>query len=132
MSTGQSPDFKSKSIRQRYLSLLTARSETLKTSRAVTRHALHNVGLYDECKYLFCAGDAAYVSDSHPRQQCGSLEFLRMVKEVKPCLSYEIMSERSDAYIVSFIYLGTEFFAVVNREDLEKEGMMKDGVPSQP
>lgn len=130
MSTGQSPDFKS--IRQRYLSLLTARSETLKTSRAVTRSTLRSEGLYDECKYLFCAGDAAYVSDSHPRQQCGSLEFLRIVKEVKPCLSYEIMGEPYDAYIVSFMHCGTEFFAVVNREDLQKEGMMKDGVPSQP
>lgn len=132
MSTGQSQDFKSKSIRQRYLSLLTARSETLKTSRAVTRHALHSEGLYDECKYLFCTGDAAYVSDPHPRQQCGSLEFLRMVKEVKPCLSYEIMGEPYDAYIVSFMYRGTEFFAVVTRKELQKEGMMKDDVPSQP
>ena len=130
MSTGQSPDFKS--IRQRYISLLTTRSETLKASQVVTRHALHSVGLYDECKYLFCAGDSAYVSDPHPKQQCGSLEFLRMVKEIKPCLSYEIMSEHSDDYIVSFIYLGTKFFAVVNREELQKEGMMKDGVPSQP
>lgn len=132
MSTGQSLDFKSKSIRQRYLSLLTTRSETLKASRAVTRHTLHSEGLYDECKYLFCAGDAAYVSDPHPKQQCGSLEFLRMVKEVKPCLSYEIMGEPYDAYIVSFMYCGTEFFAVVNRKELQKEGMMKDDVPSQP
>ena len=130
MSTGQSPDFKS--IRQRYLSLLTTRSETLKASRAATRHTMHSEELYDECKYLFCAGDAAYVSDPYSRQQCGSLEFLRIVKEVKPYLSYEKMSEHSDAYIVSFMHCGTEFFAVVNREDLQKEGMMKDGVPSQP
>lgn len=130
MSTGQSQDFKS--IRQRYISILTARSETLKTSRAVTKQALHSEGLYDECKYLFCAGDSAYVGDPYPRQQCGSLGFLRMVKEVKPCLSYEIMSERSDDYIVSFMYCGTEFFAVISREELQKEGMMKDGAPSQP
>lgn len=129
MSTGQSQDFKS--IRQRYISLLTARSETLKTSREVTRHALHSEELYDECKYLFCAGDASYLDDPYPKQQCGSLEFLRMVKEVKPYLSYEIMSGPYD-YIVSFMYLGTKFFAVVNREELQKEGMMKDGVPSQP
>lgn len=132
MSTGQSPDFKSKSIRQRYISLLTTRSETLKASRAATRHTMHSEGLYDECKYLFCAGDAAYVCDPYPRQQCNSFDFLRIVKEIKPCLSYEIMSERSDDYIVSFMYRGTEFFAVVNREELQKEGMMKDGVPSQP
>lgn len=130
MSTGQSPDFKS--IRQRYISLLTARSETLKTSRAVTKQTLHSEGLYDECKYLFCAGDAAYISDPYPRQQCASFEFLRMVKEVKPCLSYEVMSEHSDDYIVSFMYRGTKFFAVVNIKELQKEGMMKDGVPSQP
>lgn len=130
MSTGQSPDFKS--IRKRYLSLLTARSETLKTARAVTKQALHSEGLDDECKYLFCAGDAAYVSDSHPRQQCASFEFLRMVKEVKPCLSYEILSGYSDSYIVSFMHRGTEFFAVIKREELQKEGMMKDDVPSQP
>ena len=129
MSTGQSQDFKS--IRQRYISLLTTRSETLKASRAATRHTMHSEGLYDECKYLFCAGDAAYVGDPYPRQQCGSLEFLRMVKEVKPYLSYEIMGGPYD-YIVSFMYCGTEFFAVVNREELQKEGMMKDGVPSQP
>lgn len=130
MSTGQSQDFKS--IRQRYISLLTTRSETLKASRAATRHTLHSEGLYDECKYLFCGGDAAYVPDPYPKQQCGSFEFLCMVKEIKPCLSYEIMSERSDDYIVSFMYSGTEFFAVINREELKKEGMMKDGVPSQP
>lgn len=130
MSTGQSPDFKS--IRQRYLSLLTTRSETLKASRAATRHTMHSEGLYDECEYFFCAGDAAYVSDPHPRQQCNSFYFLRIVKEVKPCLSYEIMGEPYDAYIVSFMHCGTEFFAVVNREELQKEGMMKDGVPSQP
>lgn len=124
MSTGQSPDFKS--IRQRYLSLLTTRSETLKASRTATRHTMHSEGLYDECKYLFCAGDAAYVGDPYPKQQCNSFDFLRMVKEVKPCLSYEIMSERSDDYIVSFMRCGTEFFAVVNRKDLQKEGMMKD------
>lgn len=132
MSTGQSPDFKSKSIRQRYISLLTTRSETLKASRAATRHTMHNEGLYDECKYLFCAGDTAYVDDPYPKQPCCSLKFLRMVKEVKPCLSYEIMGEPYDAYIVSFMYRGTKFFAVVNREELQKEGMMKDGVPSQP
>ena len=130
MSTGQSQDFKS--IRQRYISRLTTRSETLKASRAATRHTMHSEGLYDECKYLFCAGDAAYVGDPYPRQQCNSFDFLRMVKEVKPCLSYEILSERSDDYIVSFMYCGTEFFAVVNRKELQKEGMMKDGVPSQP
>jgi hypothetical protein len=93
---------------------------------------MHSEGLYDECKYLFCAGDAAYVGDPYPKQQCNSFDFLRIVKEVKPCLSYEIMSERSDDYIVSFMYCGTEFFAVVNRKELQKEGMMKDGVPSQP
>lgn len=130
MSTGQSPDFKS--IRQRYISLLTARSETLKASQADTRHALHSEGLYDECKFLFCAGDSAYVFDPYPKQQCGSLEFLRIVKEIKPCLSYKIMSEHSDNYIASFMYCGTEFFAVVSRKELQKEGMMKDGVPSQP
>ena len=128
MNTSQ--DFKS--IRKRYLSLLTARSETLKTSRAVTKQALHSEGLYDECKYLFCAGDAAYVGDPYPKQQCNSFDFLRMIKAVKPCLSYEIMSEHSDDYIVSFMYRGTEFFAVVNRKELQKEGMMKYGAPSQP
>lgn len=127
---GQSQDFKS--IRQRYISLLTTRSETLKASRAATRHTLHSEGLYNVCKYLFCAGDAAYVDDPYPKQQCGSFEFLCMVKEIKPCLSYEIMSEHSDTYIVSFMYCGTEFFAVVSRAELKKEGMMTDGVPSQP
>ena len=130
MSTGQSPDFKS--IRQRYLSLLTTRSETLKASRAATRHTMHSEELYDECKYLFCAGDDAYVGDPYPRQQCGATAFLRMVKEIKPCLSYEIMREHSDTYIARFMYCGTEFYAVVNRKELQKEGMMKDGVPSQP
>lgn len=77
-------------------------------------------------------GDAAFVDDPYPKQQCGSFEFLCMVKEIKPCLSYEIMSEHSDNYIVSFMYCGTEFYAVVNQEELKKEGMMKDGVPSQP
>jgi hypothetical protein len=128
--SGQSQDFKS--IRQRYISLLTTRSETLKASRAATRHTLHSEGLYNVCKYLFCAGDAAYVDDPYPKQQCGSFEFLCMVKEIKPCLSYEIMSEHSNNYIVSFMYCGTEFYAVVSREELKKEGMMKDGVPSQP
>lgn len=128
--SGQSQDFKS--IRQRYISLLTTRSETLKASRAATRHTLHSEGLYNVCKCLFCAGDAAYVDDPYPKQQCNSIGFLCVVKEIKPCLSYEIMGEHSNNYIVSFMYCGTEFYAVVSREELEKEGMMKDGVPSQP
>lgn len=125
-----SQDFKE--LRERYISLLTTRSETLKAARAATRHTLHSEGLYDECKHLFCAGDSAYVDDPYPKQQCGSIDFLRMVKEIKPCLSYEIMSSRSDNYIVSFMYCGTEFYAVISRKELKKEGMMKDDVPSQP
>lgn len=124
----QSQDFKS--IRRRYLSLLTTRSETLRASRVDTRQKMLSEGLYDECKYLFCAGDSAYVDDPYPEQQCGSIAFLRMVKEIKPRLTYEIMSSHS--YLVSFMYCGTKFYAVVNREELKKEGMMKDDVPSQP
>lgn len=122
--TKQSQDFKSK--RQKYNSLLATRAKTLRASRDTTRRILLDEGLYDECKYLFCSGDASYIDDSYPRQQCLSAAFLRMVKEVKPRLSYRTVSSQPNFYIVSFMYNGTEFFAFVSREELEREGMIKD------
>ena len=122
--TKQIQDYKSK--RQKYISLLVTRAKTLKESRALTRRKLFGEGLYDECKYLFCSGDAAFIDDPYLRQQCLSTAFLRMVKEIKPCLSYRTVSSQPNFYIVSFMYYGTEFFAFVSREELEREGMMKD------
>lgn len=122
--TEQSQDYKSK--RQKYISLLVTRAKTLKESRARTRRELYGVGLYDECKYLFCSGDSAFIDDPYPKQQCLSTIFLRMVKEVKPILSYRAASSQPDFYIVSFMYCATEFFAYVSKEELEREGMIKD------
>lgn len=122
--TKQIQDYKSK--RQKYVSLLVTRAKTLKASRAATRRVLYGEGLYDECKYLFCAGDSAFIDDPYPKQQCLSTTFLRMVKEVKPCLSYRASSSQPNFYIVSFMYCATEFFAYVSREELEREGMIKD------
>lgn len=121
--TKQSQAFKSK--RQEYVSLLTTRAKTLKAARDATRHVLRAEGLYDECKYLFCAGDSAFADDPHPKQQCSSIAFLRMVKEVRPSLLSKTMSPHSNSYLVSFMWYDTEFFAIVSREELKREGMIK-------
>lgn len=118
--------------KEKYFQILSTRAEVLTTAREATKQYLRQEGLYDKCKYLFIAGDAAYIDGTYSKQQCGSEEFLRMVKEIKPCLSYEPLSMLSNNYIVSFMYCSTEFFAVISRKQLKKEGMMKDGVPSQP
>ena len=109
--------------KKKYLQVLTTRSEVLQTAREATKEYLNKEGLYDKCKYLFIAGDSSYIDDPYPRQQCGSEEFLEVIKEISPCLSYEIMSSHSDNYIVSFMHQGTEFFAVLNIKELRKEGL---------